>query len=44
VKKGDTLDKIARRYNTSISELRRLNRIKRADVLYVDQKLKLPPS
>ncbi len=44
VKKGDTLDKIARRCNTSVGELRKLNRIRRADVLYVDQKLKLPPS
>jgi N-acetylmuramoyl-L-alanine amidase len=44
VKKGDTLDKIARRCNTSVSELRRLNQIRRADLLYVDQKLRLPPS
>jgi len=44
VKKGDTLDKIARRCNTSVSELRRLNKIRRNDVLYVDQKLRLPPS
>ena len=42
VKKGDTLDKIARKCNTSISELRKLNQIKQADVLYVNQKLKLP--
>jgi len=42
VKKGDTLDKIARKCNTSISELRKLNQIKRADILYVNQKLKLP--
>jgi len=44
VKKGDTLDKIAIRCNTSVSELRRLNKIKHADLLYVDQKLRLPPS
>ena len=42
VKRGDTLDKIAKKCNTSISELRKLNQIKRADVLYVNQKLKLP--
>jgi N-acetylmuramoyl-L-alanine amidase len=42
VKKGDTLDKIAKKCNTSISELRKLNQIKRADVLYVNQKLKIP--
>ncbi|MCG6533083.1 MAG: N-acetylmuramoyl-L-alanine amidase [Syntrophales bacterium LBB04] len=44
VNKGDTLEKIARRCNTSVSELRRLNKIRRNDVLYVDQKLRLPPS
>jgi N-acetylmuramoyl-L-alanine amidase len=44
VKKGDTLDKIAKQCNTSVGELRKLNRIRRADVLYVDQKLRLPPS
>lgn len=42
VRKGDTLDKIAKRCNTSVSELRRLNKIKHADVVYVNQKLKLP--
>ena len=42
VKEGDTLEKIARRCKTSISELRRLNQMKRADVLLVNQKLKLP--
>lgn len=42
VKKGDTLDKIAKKYNTSISELRKLNRMKNTDVLYFDRKLKLP--
>jgi LysM repeat protein len=44
VKKGDTLDKIARRCNTSVSELRKLNQIRHADLLYVDQKLRLPAS
>ncbi|MGO9137154.1 MAG: LysM peptidoglycan-binding domain-containing protein [Syntrophales bacterium] len=44
VKKGDTLDKIAKQCNTSVSELRRLNKVRRADLLYVDQKLRLPPS
>jgi N-acetylmuramoyl-L-alanine amidase len=42
VKKGDTLDNIARKCNTSINELRKLNQLKRADILYVNQKLKLP--
>ena len=44
VKKGDTLDKIARRCNTSVGELRKLNQIRQADLLYVDQKLRLPAS
>jgi N-acetylmuramoyl-L-alanine amidase len=44
VRKGDTLDKIARRCNTSVSELKRVNQIRRADLLYVDQKLRIPPS
>jgi N-acetylmuramoyl-L-alanine amidase len=42
VKRGDTLDKIAKKYNTSVDELRKLNKMKRTDTLYVDQKLKLP--
>ena len=42
VKKGDTLDKISRRFKVSAAEVRRLNKIKRHDVLYVNQKLKLP--
>ena len=42
VRNGDTLDKLAKKYNSSIQELRRLNHMKRTDMLYVDQKLKLP--
>jgi N-acetylmuramoyl-L-alanine amidase len=42
VKKGDTLDKIARRFKVSLVEVRRLNKMRRNDVLYVNQKLKLP--
>ncbi len=42
VKKGDTLDKIARKFKVSVVEVRRLNKIRRHDVLYVNQKLKLP--
>jgi N-acetylmuramoyl-L-alanine amidase len=42
VKRGDPLDKIAKKYNTSVDELRKLNKMKRTDTLYVDQKLKLP--
>lgn len=42
VKKGETLDIIARRNGTTISELRQLNRMKPSDPLLADRKLKLP--
>jgi N-acetylmuramoyl-L-alanine amidase len=42
VKKGETLDIIARRNGMTISELRQLNRMKRSDPLWADRKLKLP--
>jgi N-acetylmuramoyl-L-alanine amidase len=42
VKRGDTLDRIAKKYKISVGELRKLNRMKQSDPLYVDQKLKLP--
>lgn len=42
VRKGDTLDKIAQRFGSSVSELCRLNHMKRNDVLYVNRRLKLP--
>jgi N-acetylmuramoyl-L-alanine amidase len=42
VRRGDTLDKIAKKHKTSISELRKLNEMKKSDVLYYDKKLKVP--
>jgi N-acetylmuramoyl-L-alanine amidase len=42
VKNGDTLDKIASRYDTTTAELLKLNNIKLKDPLYVDRKLKVP--
>jgi N-acetylmuramoyl-L-alanine amidase len=42
VKKGETLDIIARRNGTTIGELRQLNRMKPSDPLLADRKLKLP--
>ncbi|MFH1080083.1 MAG: N-acetylmuramoyl-L-alanine amidase [Pseudomonadota bacterium] len=42
VKKGETLDIIARRNGTTIGELRQLNRMNPSDPLLADQKLKLP--
>jgi N-acetylmuramoyl-L-alanine amidase len=42
VRKGETLDIIARRNGTTIGELRQLNRMKPSDPLLADRKLKLP--
>jgi N-acetylmuramoyl-L-alanine amidase len=43
VKKGDTLAKIAVKYQTNIAALLKLNRMKFYDPLYVNRELKLPP-
>ena len=42
VKKGETLDMIARRNSTTIQNLRQLNGMKPSDPLLANQKLKLP--
>jgi N-acetylmuramoyl-L-alanine amidase len=42
VKKGETLDVIARRNGTTIGELRQLNRMKSSDPLLADRRLKVP--
>jgi N-acetylmuramoyl-L-alanine amidase len=42
VKRGETLEIIARRNGITIGRIRQLNRIKPSDVLLADQKLKLP--
>jgi LysM repeat protein len=42
VKKGDTLEKIAARHDTTVAELAKLNNIKPKDPLWVDRKLKVP--
>ena len=39
IKSGDTLTKIAKRYNTTVAELVRLNKIKNPDRIYVGQTL-----
>lgn len=41
VKKGDSLDKIARKYQTSVAFLLRLNQMKMHDILYVGRELKV---
>jgi LysM repeat protein len=42
VKRGDTLDTIARKYKTRIDVLLSLNNMKLTDPLYANQPLKLP--
>ena len=39
---GDTLSSIARRYNTTINTLVKLNNIKNPNLIYVGQKIKIP--
>jgi len=41
VKRGDTLERIARRYGTDISTLLKLNDMKLRDRIYVSQKLRI---
>ena len=42
VKKGDTLTKIAKMFNTTVNELVNLNNIKNKNLIYVGQKILLP--
>ncbi len=42
VKRGDTLGSIARRFDSSVAELQRANRLPRADRIYVGQRLRIP--
>lgn len=42
VKQGDNLTKIANKFNTTIDDLVRLNNIKNKNLIFVDQKLKIP--
>ncbi|MBZ0256828.1 LysM peptidoglycan-binding domain-containing protein, partial [bacterium] len=42
VRRGDSLDKIANRYNTSITAIRHLNNL-RGSIIYPGQKLKIQP-
>ncbi|QPA33035.1 LysM peptidoglycan-binding domain-containing protein [Anoxybacillus caldiproteolyticus] len=41
VKKGDTLTAIAKKYNTTVQNLVKLNKIKNPDLILVGQKLRL---
>lgn len=43
VKAGDSLSLIASKYHTTVSELKKLNKLK-SDMIYVSQKLKVPGS
>ena len=42
VKRGDTINKIARQYQVSVNELVELNQIQNANLISVDRKLKIP--
>jgi len=42
VVKGDNLTNIAKKYNTTVNELVRLNEIKNKNLIFVGQKLKVP--
>ncbi|MDX9821348.1 MAG: N-acetylmuramoyl-L-alanine amidase, partial [Syntrophales bacterium] len=44
VKRGDSLDKIARRYGVSVAQIAKQNRIDLRRPLYVNRKLKIPRS
>ncbi len=44
IKSGDTLIGIAKKYNTKLSTLLRLNNIKMSNKIYIGQKIKLPNS
>ena len=41
VKNGDTLSSIAKKYNTTVNQLVALNNIKNANLIYVNQKIKV---
>lgn len=42
VKKGDTLSQIALRFNTTVSELARLNNIRNVNLIYIGQIIRIP--
>lgn len=41
VKKGDTLSGIAKKFNTTVSTLQKLNNIKNANLIYINQKIRI---
>ena len=44
VQKGDTLSLIASRYRTTYKKIAQYNNIKNPDLIYIGQKIKIPPS
>ena len=42
VRKGDTLSSLAHRHRTSVSAIRRLNKMSKSDTLYAGKKIKIP--
>lgn len=41
IRRGDSLQSIARRFGTSVDRLVQLNNIKNPDIIYVNQKIRL---
>lgn len=44
VQRGDTINQIARKYKVSRDELVQLNQLKNSNIIFVDQRLKIPAS
>lgn len=44
VQKGDTLSQIASRYRTTYKKIAQYNNIKNPDLIYIGQKIKIPPT
>ena len=42
VKKGDSLSKIASKFNVTLQELIEINQIQNPDLIYVNQEIKIP--
>ena len=42
VKRGETIEKIARKYNTTVADLLKENKMKMRDPLWVDRKIRIP--
>ncbi|MEO0924409.1 MAG: peptidoglycan DD-metalloendopeptidase family protein [Cyanobacteria bacterium J06643_13] len=43
VQKGDTINKIAQQYKVSVNELIKLNQLQNSNLIYVNQRIQIPP-